>query len=76
MNKIRCCNTIQIGDYSITAVEKTVISGNSNTQGLSITASADPMGIIIESNNARWAIDINGRTVPTDKLMQQDIIDH
>lgn len=73
MKKIRFGNKIELTDLLITPVEEITVSGYSDQQGISIYASCEPVGIIIESTEKRWAIDINGKLVSPDTLISSAI---
>ena len=70
MKKIRQGKTIQIGDYLITPVEKVEINSKSNNYSLALSVRSQPLGIIIKSQVAQWALNIEGKKVSIDDLLQ------
>ncbi len=54
---------IALAGMTITLVEETTVSAQSSQHGISIYASCEPLGIIIESVEKSWALDINGESI-------------
>ncbi len=68
MKKKRLCKKIALAGMTITVVEEMTVSGHPSQHGMSIYASCEPLGIIIESVENRWGLDINGEAVNPDAL--------
>lgn len=66
MKKKRLGNKIELSGLIITPVEEMTVSGHACQHGIGIYASCEPLGIIIESVEKSWGLDINGKLVNPD----------
>lgn len=71
MKTIRLGNNIQTGDFLITPVEQLSIFGKQNRHGVSLSASLEPKGIIINHNGVQWALDTNGKQIAISELTSE-----
>ena len=73
MKRKRLGKLIELSGMMITPVEELTVSGYSDQYGIGIYASCEPLGIIIESVEKRWGLDINGKRVNPDALISSNI---
>ena len=69
MKKKTVANKIELSKFTITPVLETSVSNHSSQYGLGFTGICQPLGIIIESMDKRWGLDINGKRVDPDTLI-------
>ncbi|MDH5219426.1 MAG: hypothetical protein OEX19_17100 [Gammaproteobacteria bacterium] len=69
MEKRRLGKKIELPGLTLIPVEQISIAGDHNKFGLSMFAECRPLGLIIESADQRWAIDIKGEPVREKELL-------
>ncbi len=69
MKDKRLGKKIYFSEFIITPVEQVEINGSHHRYGVTVFAECEPLGVIIESADKRWAIDINGRPISVDELI-------
>ena len=62
---------ITAGEMTIIPLKETDIYYVNNKDSLSFYVSNQPIGIVIDSPQGKWAIDINGEQVPLDNYIRE-----
>lgn len=72
MNNRRLGKKIELAGLTLIPVEELSIVGDHSQFGLSMFVEYRPLGLIIESADERWAIDIEGEPVSEEELFSVD----
>ena len=70
MNRMRLGKKIEVLAFSITPVERIEVSVYSNRYGLGFYGECKPLGLLVESGDKRWAIDIKGDPVSVEEFSE------
>ena len=63
--------TVTVGEMTIIPLKEISMYYVNNTEILSVYASSEPIGIVIDSPQGKWAIDVHGEQVPLDTYIQE-----
>ncbi|MFC2017984.1 hypothetical protein ACFLTQ_01610 [Chloroflexota bacterium] len=64
-------SAVVIGEITIIPLKEINMYYVNNTDNLSVYVSSEPIGIVINSPQGKWAIDIQGNQVPLETYIQK-----
>ncbi len=68
MKEVQFSAPILIGDITIIAMERVQVHRTDTGTGFYFYASKEPVGILIETPDHKWALDLEGAEIPLDKV--------
>ena len=68
MKQVQFSAPILIGDITIRPMERVQVHRTDTGTGFYVYASREPVGILIETPERKWALDLEGAEIPLDMV--------